>query len=258
MRTLAPCLMGVLALFAPGTAAAQRADAVFQQANEAYFQGDYEGAIRGYELLVESGIEDPDVAYNLGTAHARLGRWGHAIRWFETALRLRPGDEGTEQALAAARAALGRRQADAHGEAVVQTRPPFYEAVVRPFSENALAWTVLLLDLAFFGVLVARRLTRGETVRLALGIAIPLVGVLLVLGGLGLAVKAGAFREGDPGVVLVQDATVREGPDPRAQPRGRADEGEPARILDAHGDFYRVELPGGRAGWMEQAQVGRI
>lgn len=257
MRSIGCVVVLLLSIGAAAPASAQRAEAVFQRANEAYFQGDYEGAIEGYELLVDSGIDDPDVAYDLATANARLGRWGHAIRWFEHALRLSPGDEDAERGLAAARSALARRQAEAHGESV-QMKPSFGETVVRPIAEDTLAWLVLFLNFAFFGVLVARRFLRGETPRLALGIAIPLVGALLSLAGVGLAIKAGTFQDGDPAIVLEQDATLREGPDPRARPRGRADEGEPARILHAHGEWVRVKLPGGREGWMRADQVGAI
>ena len=248
----------LLSLLWAAPASAQRADAIFERANQAYFRGDYGEAVAGYELLFESGVDDPDVSYNLATANARLGRWGHAIRWYEHTLVLEPGDDDAERGLTAARASLGRRRADQRGEALVQMRPSFAQALVRPFSENALAVLLLLTNIAFFGVLIARSRTASETPRLALGIAIPLVGALLLLSAAGLGIKAGLFSEGEPAVVLVESADVREGPDHRARHRAAADEGEPARILDRHGDWVRVTLPGGREGWMNAEEVGAI
>ena len=248
------CVSSALA----STAHAQRADAIFDRANQAYFRGDFGEAIAGYELLVESGIDDPDVSYNLATANARLGRWGHAIRWYEHALRLSPGDDDAERGLTIARAAIGRQRADRDGEATVQMRPSFGEAIVRPFSEGALAWLLLLMNVAFFGTLIARRFARGETPRLALGIAIPLTGLLLALAAVGLVVKTGALADGERAVVLAEDAEVREGPDRRARTRTSAVEGETAWIVDRHGDWVHVALPGGREGWMEASDVGAI
>jgi tetratricopeptide (TPR) repeat protein len=256
--TRALVVAAVVSAVLSSTANAQRTDAIFDRANQAYFRGDFGEAVAGYELLVESGVDDPDVSYNLATANARLGRWGHAIRWYEHALRLSPGDDDAERGLTIARAALGRQRADRDGEATVQMRPSFAQALVRPFSENTLAWLVLFTSFAFFGTLIARRFTRRETPRLALGIAIPLTGLLLALAAVGLVEKTGAFTDGERAIVLAEDAEVREGPDHRARTRTSALEGEAARIVDRHGDWVHVTLPGGREGWMDASDVGAI
>lgn len=248
----------LIACAAPALASAQQHTQIFREANEAYFRGRYEDAIRGYAQLVEAGFEDPDVTFNLATSYARLRRYGHAIRWFERTLELRPGDEGAEQGLAAARGALGRRRAEAQGEATVATRPPLGEALVGPFSESFLALVVLLLDLIFFGLLISFRWVRREEARLAMGIAAPIVGVLLVASVAGLAVKSGALEEGRPAIVLRENAPVREGPSQEAQPRMQALEGDRIRVLTRDGHWYRVRLSQDREGWMHTADVGTI
>ena len=91
-------------------------------------------------------MRDPDVYANLGLADAHAGHLGPAILSFERALRLRPGDGETEAALGIARAAVGKRRADKQGEALVETRPPLAEALVRPYREDTLAWLALVLD----------------------------------------------------------------------------------------------------------------
>jgi len=242
----------------PATAAAERIDEIFERGNEAYYEGNTRHAIRQYERLVEAGVHDPDLYYNLATAYARDKRWGYAILYFERTLALRPGDEGAERGLKAARETLARRRAQTEGEAEVTTSRPFGETVVRPLSENTLAWLLLALDLGLFGVLVARRYTRGESARLALGIAAPLTAVALVLAGAGLTIKTGALERGEPAIVLEENVVVREGPDPRAARRAEAREGERARVIERYDGFVRVRLPGGREGWMSSSKVGTI
>jgi tetratricopeptide (TPR) repeat protein len=214
--------------------------------------------VRAYETLVSAGVSDPDVSFNLATAHAPLGRFGRAILWFERTLRQRPGDEGAEQGLAQARNALGRRRADASGEALVEARGSVMESLVAPFAEDTLAWSLLALDALFFALVLARMRARGETVRLALGIAAPLAGLALGLAVLGLAVKTGSFSDGAAAIVVDDDVAVVEGPDPRAGTRGRAHEGERARIVDRDGDWAHVHLGGGREGWVDGDAVGEI
>jgi len=259
MRWTLPWALGLaVATAAPIPAAAQRLESIFERGNQAYFQGDFDGAVRDYELLVDAGIEDPDVCFNLATAYGRAGRYGQSIRWFERTLRLRPGDGEAELGLAQARAALGRRQAEATGEAMVETRPPFGESLVRPFSENALGWVVLALNLLLFGMLVAFPAVRAETGRFALGIAIPLTALLWLASGAGLAIKSGALRDGEPAIIISGETTLREGPDPRAVTRGSALEGERARVVDRHGDWVRLHLDRGREGWAPRGDVGEI
>jgi tetratricopeptide (TPR) repeat protein len=250
-------ILVALTLFATA-AQAQDAEAIFQRANTAYFQGDYQGAARDYGLLIESGVDDPDVTYNLATAHARLGNYGQAIRYYERTLRLRPGDDDARAGLTKATDALGRATAEQEGEATLETRPSFTENLVRPFSENALAWLVLALDALAFGLLIAFRFVRAEAGRLGLGVAIPIAFVLFALALGGLAIKSRVFAEGEAAVVVGKDPVLREGPDPRAAARSSVHEGERVEVLADDGQFVQVRFANGRAGWMARADVGTI
>ena len=100
--------------------------------------------------MVDAGIRDADVYMNIGLAHARTGELGRAVLAFEQSLHYRPGDSDATNALAQARAAIGKRSAEQQGEALVETRPPLAEAMVRPFSEDLLAYLLLVCDAACF------------------------------------------------------------------------------------------------------------
>lgn len=248
-----------LASFGTGRAfAEQRLAGVFERANQAASRGDYPRAIDLYRTLVDAGVDDPDVYYDLATAYARADQYGQAILYFERTLARRPGDDGAERGLAAAREALGRRRAQRTGEALVDAGPPFPEVLVRDVSSDALAWAVLALDVLLFALLIVRRFVHGDSARLALGVAAPVAALLLALAGFGLTVKEGWLREGRPGIVLEEGAVLREGPDDRAGERGEAFEGERVRVVDRHGGYLRVTLPAGREGWLEASEVGVI
>jgi len=247
----------VLATAAPTAVMAQDMGVLWSHGTEAWLAGDRATAIRAWEQLREAGIRDPDLEYNLGTAYGETGQLGRAVWHFETALSLRPGDEDAQVGLHAARTAIGRRLAQREGEATVQTRPPMGEALVAPFSERLLAGLAVALDTLFFALLVIRRYTKGESVRIGLAVAAPLVALLLCADLWGLGVKRGAFERGRTAIVL-DDASLSEGPDPRARTRSAATEGERARVLDAEGDFLRLELGGDRHGWTTKDHVGLL
>jgi tetratricopeptide (TPR) repeat protein len=239
-------------------ARAESLSGLFEAGNAAFYAGELDAAAERYEQLLAAGVRDPDVYFNLATAYGRQGKLGLAILHYERSLRLDPGADDAVRGLALAREALGHRRAERDGEATVRTRPPLAETLVQPFSETQLAWASLVACLGLFGVLIVRRLTRGETLRIGLGLAAPLLGLLLILSGLGLAVRADWLADGAAGVVLVEDAALREGPDPHAAERGQAPEGARARLFEREAGFVRVQLGDELGGWLPADQVAAI
>jgi tetratricopeptide (TPR) repeat protein len=237
------------ALPSPAPCRADTQRRIFERAGEAFARGDYDTAARLYEELIAQGIDDPDVTYDLGLAHARRGAHGRAIRWFERTLRLQPGADDARRGIAASQAALGARRAQRDGEAVVPARPAFREAAVASVSEDALAVAVLVLCALSFALLAVWCSSAREPVRLAAAIGAPLVAVAFVVAALGLLQKRGAFDEGEAAVVVTEDVSLREAPDPRAAHRSYVREGERVRVVARDGDWMRVHAPGGREGW---------
>ncbi len=231
---------------------------VFRGANEAYFRGDFKAAVTGYQRLVDAGIRDPDVYFNLGLAHARQEQLGSAILNLERAARLRPGDDATNAALETARGTLGKRLAQARGEAMVQAKPPLSEALVRSVHEDTLAMCVLVFDILFFGLLLLYPRMRTDAQRTSIAVAASTCGVLLLVTGVGLFLKRDGQTDGRPAVVLREGAELREGPDRHARLRASAHEGATARVLGSDGSFVRVKIPGGAEGWMADRDVGLI
>lgn len=65
----------------------------FDRATEAYQSGDYQGAARQYEQLVNEGVVSAAVFHNLANSYYKLGRMGAAIANYERALQVDPGFE---------------------------------------------------------------------------------------------------------------------------------------------------------------------
>lgn len=254
---VAACVMVSLLVTVASSARADSLEDVFRAGNEAYFSGEYDAASARYESLVELGVRDADVFYNLGMSYARQGRHGRAIAAFERALRMRPGDAEAVRALDRSRDTLARRRAEREGEATMASGPELGEAIFGGVSQTSLAVLVLLFDMLFFGVLTAFLFARRETARLALGIAAPLLGIGLTISGIGLAIRSGALDDGTPAIVVRDRVALREGPRDGAGERARAREGESARIVARDGEWVRVRV-GGREGWVEAERVVAI
>ncbi len=254
---LAYALLACMLMLSVSALASDSLESTFARGNAAFARADYAGAIRAYETLVEAGIDDPDLSFNLASAHGSLGQYGQAIRYFERTLRLRPGDDAARAALKRARDALGQRQALETGEAIVADRPPLTEAVFGALTVDALA--IWLLVSAWLGAAAALLLmvVRTESLRLSLGILASLALVATLLSGLGLSVRADFEGDGARAVVVHEHAPVREGPDEGGRLWRELPEGTPIRVLKREGSFVRIRT-GEHEGYMHVADVGEI
>jgi tetratricopeptide (TPR) repeat protein len=231
---------------------------VFARGNAAFASHDHERAVAEYEALIEAGIDDPDVAFNLASSHGALGHYGQAIRYFERSLRLDPGDAAARDWLRMARETLGERQARARGEAIVVDRPPLSEAVFTYFSADQLALTLLITIWLAAGLLVALPLVRAEAVRLGIGIASTLLAVLALVSALGVGAKAEWGKPGRPALILREGTPVREGSTDKAPLVGELAEGEAVRLLAREGRFARILTGQDREAYVLGSDVGEL
>ena len=139
MRLLAVVLIGVLALSAPGLAQNDFAD-LAQQATVAYEDGDYETAITQYIRLIDAGVNDAVVYFNLGNAYYQTGEVGRSLVNYRRAHRLIPRDSQLNENIARVRAQRVNLAGD-------ETDPfnSLSEATAGSLTLRELAWIVLLL-----------------------------------------------------------------------------------------------------------------
>ncbi len=242
---------------APERALADSLDERFTRGNSAYARGDFAGAIAEYERVVEAGVDDPDVYFNLASAHGSLGHYGQAIRYFERSLRLRPGDELAQKSLAETRTALGERTAQLTGEAIVAERPPLSDALFARLTTDALGWGLLLGSwLASLCALALLRV-RSEAARLGLGITAGAATLLAALSGFGLGTRTDWGRSEARAIVIAPSATMRQGPDANAPAMTELPEGTSARVLSREGRYVRVQA-GSHEGYLHAREIGEI
>jgi tetratricopeptide (TPR) repeat protein len=82
----------------------------FDQANAFYKQEQYDSARAYYERIVDAGIHNAAVYYNLGNVYFRRHQLGEAILYYERARRLAPRDADIVHNLRFARANIVDRQ----------------------------------------------------------------------------------------------------------------------------------------------------
>jgi hypothetical protein len=237
-----------------GTPRAVYATAFFQdgvdaRGNAAIARQHFAKAAEGFDQQwMKPGLHSPALAVNRGRAHFLAGSLPQAIRAFRDGLDLYPWDAELQQALTAARAAVAYP---------VESDPV---ERVRPDPPNSLRHRVSPWDLFIAASVGSLLLTVGLARRLTArdGWSTPLA-VAGLLGLLGVAVAGTHIATDRPGpvLVLITDEVLRTGNGPSFPTRidTPLPRGAEVRELARRGGWVQVELPGGTAGWVQEAVV---
>ena len=240
----------VLAL-SPVADASESLAGLYNQGNERYREGDYEGAISAYEQVIAQGLQNGEVYYNLGNAYYKSDQLGRAILAYERALKLMPNDEDV---LANLRFANARRvDKETSEDPNFLTRMMFW--VYHFWGINTLSVFVCVFVFGIAGSLVG-------------WLFLPLkriiwVVLLVVLGG-GLVTSGGLLalkvqKRGEvTAIVLNAEAFGRSGPGDDFLQVFVLHEGTKVFVERREGNWFLVRLSNGVGGWVKRDVLGKI
>ncbi|MDQ3263327.1 MAG: SH3 domain-containing protein [Myxococcota bacterium] len=221
------------------------AQAVFGQANDAYYREDYPAAIETYQKLLERGFGGEDLLYNLGTAYLAQDDLGRAVLSLERARRLGGEIEDIDAQLAVARS----RQLDQVVGALAEET--FVARVTAATHADAAGWTFLgAWTVGFLSLLAFRLLPAGKrgwtvvTLLSAVALVLP-AGPILAAH----VYEARAVREA---VIVAPTVQARELPKPGGKVAFEIHAGLKVRTFESSGAFSRIRLPNGLEGWVQQ------
>lgn len=93
MKPWLATIAGLLLVLSIFTGAMASEDArIFMDGTAAYHKGDWPAAIKAFEQLADRGIDNGRLFYNLGNAYLKNDDLGHALLWYERALKRIPDD----------------------------------------------------------------------------------------------------------------------------------------------------------------------
>lgn len=232
----------------------------FTSGNDLYLAGNYQGALAAYETAVRESAPSPELYYNMGNACIKLGDTAHAILYYEKSLALSPRDDDARANLK--RATEGMPLTDEEKVAAAESfRPPLLARWVT-LDEASFIFLSAYVPWALFlsMLLVTQGTWRRRFARLVLAFSLPAVilGVLL-LGQWAYTLQRHGILLSPPGS---QNVELREGPEGSAMSAGSSSGGLKARVLEsvstAGETWYKIEIPGGRMGWVKDVSLGLI
>jgi tetratricopeptide (TPR) repeat protein len=229
---------------------------LFQQADEEYAHQRYDVAIARYEELVARGARHESVFYNLGNAYFRNGNLGKAILNYERALLREPTLEDARFNLEVARETVAAKWGKDSVAGAQQD--PLWVRVVHWLPLRALVWVFLILDLAFFAVLLAMRFLANGFLRTGLGVANLFVGAAGLVLGVLLAGQLYYRSFVRVAVVTANEVVTRDGPDDTRREMFKLHAGHRVVLLKESLGWVRVRLANRVEVWAPKQAVEEI
>jgi tetratricopeptide (TPR) repeat protein len=198
------------------------------------------------QLLVDSRIENDQLFYNLATAQLRLGQTGKAIANYRRGLRLDPTNQTYRERLALAQRnlAIGSPTQNAKLASIRNINDRIHRFV----SPRTMKGLFISTWAAFWGIIALRALRVQFHWKAAASIT--LLCATLAAGSYFLRVTE--FIADGTAVLVEPNVTIREGDGSEFAELTelRSAEGRVVKVLDRRGDWVRISLASGTAGWI--------
>jgi len=225
--------------------------ALFAQGNAGYQKGDFQFAERNYRSLIEAGVDDAAVYYNLGNACFKQQKLGEAIYNWEKARRRSPGDSDIRENLELANLLLVDRI-----EAPQDPLPlRFLNRTVHLLSITQEIWLALaffMMANCLFGLYALAKNSRLAFSSLIGSLSAGLL-VLILAGSLSWKIYETSSHR--LAVIVEEKIDLRSGPGMENITVFTVHEGVIVRLRAGAEGWYQVSLPNGWSGWLPQNAI---
>ncbi|MFA5033871.1 MAG: tetratricopeptide repeat protein [bacterium] len=231
--------------------------ATLTDANNLYNKGQYDASIEKYENLINKGVANHVIYYNLGNCYFKLGKFGNAVYFYKKAQRLAPGDHDINYNLDFVRSRLT-------DNLKTSQYPKFITSFIDFFTSLNVNFLSLFASILYFllviTIIMSLFKTRFPVKNYILGLFVALFVVLVVFI---INFKTVNSREG---VLIDNVAEVRSGPSEDYTLIFTIHEGMEMRILDeqirqttgGQESWLKITLPGGLEGWLLAEKVKKL
>ena len=233
---------------------AQQPRQLFQKANQAYQNQNFQQAIELYQNILGQGYQATEIYYNLGNAFFRLNNLGQAILNYEKALKLNPNDPDIRYNLELANLRVVDR---------LELPPRFFlfewwDSLKTYFSLTQLTRLVAILFTLSILLLVLWLFIRRYRLRRWLLTGVIVSGILFIFWGYILINQSGEYRNRHQAIVLTPTITVMSAPDEGSTDVFLLHEGVKIRLDEQRTSWVKISLPDGKSGWIKTEDIGII
>ncbi|MCJ7507138.1 MAG: tetratricopeptide repeat protein [candidate division Zixibacteria bacterium] len=228
------------------------ADSLFKEGNKAYQEGNYNRAIDCYKQIIDSGIKNHRVYYNLGNAYFRQNQLGRAITNYNLGLDLAPRDEDILANLQYIRLFVVDKIKEQSPNLLTEN----IDRILSFWTTNEMS---LIFTVSYFlFVLLLILWIFSRTKRVILNTIVIILLVVFVVSGVGFGLKLYNTSVVTKGVVVADKVDIKSGPGEEWTSQFTAHQGLELVIKGEASGWYQIILPNQVIGWLPEKAVEKI
>ena len=239
-----------LAIFTSGasqTVYGASKEQLFSMANLSFADGRYDEAIEGYTRIINKGVTNPDVYYNLGNAYVKTGDAGRAILNYERSLELDPENDDVTYNLSLIRKQISAEDTSDSGNVLVSI-------ITLNKSSDLMGFFYAMVFLA----LSLRSLSSNDKLKKKL-IKLSYAFALISIFFMGIAgVQIYNQESTNYAIVIVDKSPVYEVPMEKGEAIASINTGAKITVLDEDSNWLKISTQGGLVGWVLSENTGLI
>jgi len=242
----------ILAILFAATVFAQ-AD-LLQKANENYTKEQFKQAIDGYNQILMTNLESPEVYYNLGNAYYKTGQYTLSILNYERAKLLAPDDEDISFNLQVANQKVVDSIQELPGIFIVR----WWNSLVNSQTTDTWAALSIFSFIVFLTMLGFYFFAKtSEIKRITFWSGCFLI-VFTIFSWSFAARQKSTMVNHNYAIVMQPTVTVKSSPSEKGTNLFVVHEGLKVKITDKLGDWVEIRLADGNKGWLLTESVERI
>ncbi|WP_026913821.1 SH3 domain-containing protein [Christiangramia portivictoriae] len=227
---------------------------LFEIANLAYQNGEFEAAISSYEKILKDGEASAELYYNLGNAHYKLNNVAPSIYYFEKALQLEPKDEDILNNIEFAR----NMAIDDIDEVEETGLSASFDRMIANYSASGWAVFAIAFSVIFVILFLLYYISRNSLKkRVFLGLAS--LSLLACIITVVFAFQQETFVENNRYAIIFEEVVeVRDEPNLRGEASYELHEGTKAKVLENFQEWSRIQLSNGAQGWVQTQNIRKL
>lgn len=248
-KTIVAWLFGLMVLITafPGSAQDDNFLSQIAQANDHYTKGQFNKAAGLYQSLIDRGVKNGYLYYNLANSYLRLGKTGPSILNYVRARRLLPRDESLAANL---KYAIQKTEDQLEPPTATGLNSLFFW--INNFNNTEHLMFLITINLLFWlamGIWTVHKTEFWSLTRKTLM-------AFLFVAVLSLGVKMITETKSHSAVIMAQQVEVKSAQGGDNVTLFELHEGAVVTIVDRKGDWVQIELNDGKKGWTQERYIG--
>lgn len=225
--------------------------ASMENAAALYTSGDYDGCVKEYNEILDSGMESATLYYNLGNAHYRLGQNAQAILNYERALKLDPANADIKHNLEFAK----ERTIDKIDAPETIFLERWWNNILNLATADTWAYCSVSLFAIFIAALLCYIFSRTLWLRKS-GFAIAVISLFFTIFTFVFAYQQNAVKENSSyAIIFAPTVTIKSTPDVSGTDLFILHEGTKVQIIEAAGTWVEIITEDGSKGWLDAKAI---